>query len=326
MKKVIVTGGAGFIGAYLVRKFDALGWDVGVVDNYTRSFPERLASLADRVKIHKADVRNEDQLSKIFEKTELVVHLAAVNGTENFYTNPDLVLDVGVRGIISVVNACRRANVQDLIVASSAEVYQCPNVVPTPEDIPLMLPNSKNPRYSYGASKIISELIAFNYHRSFFRKLQVFRPHNIYGPDMGFKHVIPNIISSALRCTREGEKILRLKGSGTDTRAFCYVDDAVDAIVTMYSRGETREIFHIGSSEEISISHLAKKLLDEMNLNLSVEFEDLIDGGTPRRCPDINKISKLGFEPKIGLEAGLRKTVSWYSKTHQIISASNSLV
>lgn len=110
-------------------------------------------------------------LERAFAGAEVVMHLAAINGTENFYKRPELVLDVGLRGALAVVDAGRNTDVSDLLIASSAEVYQTPTVVPTPETIPLTLPDSRNPRYSYGGSKIISELIAFNYARDYCRKV-----------------------------------------------------------------------------------------------------------------------------------------------------------
>src|SRR5262249_27716639 len=147
---------------------------------------------------------------------------AAINGTENFYKQPELVLDVGIRGCLAVVGACRRAGVAKLAVASSAEVYQTPGVVPTPEATPLMLPDSLNPRYSYGGAKIASELIAFNYGQQFFEKVQVFRPHNVYGPDMGWKHVVPQFIERALELRgKYGDTApFEMQGRGTDTRGF----------------------------------------------------------------------------------------------------------
>ena len=101
--------------------------------------------------------------------------------------------------MFSVVEACQDAGVYDLVVASSAEVYHQPQTVPTPEDAPLVIPDSFNPRYSYAGSKLVSELISFNCGRDFFNKVQVFRPHNVYGPDMGFKHVIPQFFVRAIK-------------------------------------------------------------------------------------------------------------------------------
>ena len=187
--RVVVTGGSGFIGAHLVKRLVHDGWDVVVVDNLLRGDARRLAEVADHVVLFDCDVRDEESLTRAFAGAEVVMHLAAVNGTENFYKHPELVLDVGLRGALAVVNAGRAADVPDLIVASSAEVYQTPSIVPTPETAALTLPDSLNPRFSYGGSKIASELIAFNYAQDHYRKVQVFRPHNVYGPDMGWKHV-----------------------------------------------------------------------------------------------------------------------------------------
>ena len=260
--RIVVTGGGGFIGAYLVRRMVRDGWDVAVVDTMVRGEAGRLAEVADDIELFTSDVRDQDALERAFAGAEVVMHLAAINGTENFYKRPELVLDVGLRGALAVVNAGRSAGVPDLVVASSAEVYQTPSVVPTPETIPLMLPDSLNPRYSYGGSKIATELIALNYAQDHYRKVQVFRPHNVYGPDMGYKHVIPQFIdraTSARDATSQGPARFEIQGDGTQTRAFCYVDDIVDGVLTMYENGGHREVFHIGNDEEVSIRDLADR-------------------------------------------------------------------
>ncbi|MDT5266974.1 MAG: hypothetical protein QOI90_3600, partial [Mycobacterium sp.] len=174
-RRVVVTGGGGFIGAYLVKRLVRDGWDVAVVDSMVRGDASRFAEVAGDVDLFTCDVRDQDALERAFAGAEVVMHLAAINGTENFYKRPELVLDVGLRGALAVVDAGRAAGVPDMVVASTAEVYQTPAVVPTPETIPLMLPDSLNPRYSYGGSKIVSELIAFNYAQDHYRQVQVFR-------------------------------------------------------------------------------------------------------------------------------------------------------
>ncbi len=206
-RRAVITGGGGFIGAYLTKRMVADGWDVAVVDNMVRGDAKRFAGVADDVELFTCDVRDQAALEKAFAGAEVVMHLAAVNGTENFYTNPpELVLEVGMLGALAVTNAARAAGVPDLVFASTAEVYQTPAVIPTPpETIPLMLPDSLNPRYSYGGGKIVSELIAFNYGREHYRKVQIFRPHNIFGPDMGWKHVEPQFIMRALAAKDAGD-------------------------------------------------------------------------------------------------------------------------
>ena len=313
--RAVVTGGGGFIGAYLVKRLVREGWDVAVVDTMVRGEASRFAEVADSVELFTCDVRDEAALEVAFAGAQVVMHLAAINGTENFYKRPELVLDVGLRGALAVVNACQKADVPDLVVASSAEVYQTPAIVPTPETIPLMLPDSLNPRYSYGGSKIVSELIAFDYGRDHFRKVQVFRPHNVYGPNMGWKHVIPQFIVRAAAARDASDGIaapFEIQGDGSETRAFCYVDDIVNGVLTMYEHGGHREIYHIGNDEEVSIRDLAGRIGKTLGVELEVLPGDSAAGGTPRRCPDISKMRALGYQPWVFLDEGLERTGSWY--------------
>lgn len=302
------------MGAYLTKRLLRDGWEVVVIDNLLRGEIGRLAEVIDDVQFLTVDIRDEDRVADAIRGCDVVIHLAAVNGTENFYLRPELVLDVGLRGALAVVNGCRRVGVPDLVLASSAEVYQMPQVVPTPETIPLMLPDCLNPRYSYGGSKIVSELIAFDYAREHFRKVQVFRPHNVYGPNMGWKHVIPQLIVRAAEVIESGARPARMQiqGDGRETRAFCYVDDAVDGILTMYERGGHREVYHIGNDDEISILNLVERVGAAMGCELIAAPGQAAAGGTPRRCPDISKMRALGYQPRVNLDEGLRRTTEWY--------------
>ena len=313
-RKCVVTGGSGFIGAYLTRRLVADGWRVTVIDNLLRAEARRLDPVADEIDMRTIDVRDVEQVSKAVAGAEVVFHLAAVNGTENFYKQPELVLDVGLRGALAVVNACRDSDVPDLVVASSAEVYQTPAIVPTDENIPLLLPDSLNPRYSYGGSKIVSELIAFNYAQDHFRKVQVFRPHNVYGPDMGFKHVLPQFAMRAISLAAEHGTDFKIEGDGQQTRAFAYVDDVVDGIVKMYAHGDHREVYHIGNDDEVSIERVALQMCVLAGINdANVIAGQEAAGGTLRRCPDISKMRNLGYSPSVTLEDGLHRLFEWYA-------------
>jgi UDP-glucose 4-epimerase len=316
-KRAVVTGAGGFIGAYLVRALLHRAYRVACIDNLARGDLRRLAGELDSIEFHRLDVRDEEGIVPVLRGADVVFHLAAINGTENFYLRPQLVLDVGLRGALAVVGACAKAGVPDLVVASSAEVYQTPPKVPTDETVPLTLPNSLNPRYSYGGSKIVSELIAFDYHREHFKKVQVFRPHNVYGPDMGFKHVIPQFITRMLSLDEDSpDKVLgfEIQGDGSETRAFAYVDDVVGGILLMYERGGHREIYHIGNDEEVSIAHLARVVAEALGMEIQVTKGPAAEGGTPRRCPDISKMRSLGYSPRVNLAEGVAKTVDWYRR------------
>lgn len=309
--KVAVTGAAGFIGAYLSRRLADDGHDVVAIDNFLRGEPARIAGHAG-IRGERCDVRDTDALASALDDVETVFHLAAINGTENFYNRPELVLDVGVRGVLAVMDAARRAGVPDIVVASSAEVYQTPAVVPTDETTAMVIPDPLNPRYSYGGSKLISELIAFNYGKDVFRQVQVFRPHNVYGPDMGWKHVIPQLIGKAQAAAAAGESAIEIQGDGSETRAFCYVDDIVDGIIRMHAAGGHREVYHIGSMEEVSIRDLVGRIVTGLGLALDVRPGPAMEGGTPRRCPDIGKMGAIGYVPRITLDEGLLRTIAWY--------------
>ena len=321
MARAVVTGGGGFIGAYLVRRLVHDGWQTVCVDNMARGDTSRFADVAADVELHTCDVRDAAAVATAAKGSDVVFHLAAINGTENFYKRPELVLDVGLRGALAVVEACQNADVPDLVVASSAEVYQTPAVVPTDETIPLMLPDSLNPRYSYGGSKIVSELIAFNYGQEHFRQVQVFRPHNVYGADMGWKHVIPQFILRALDARDRGDPTFPIQSDGAETRAFAHVDDVVDGILTMYQNGTHREVYHIGNDHEVSIADLVRLTGRTLGTELRIVPGEAAAGGTPRRCPDISKMRALGYSPAVGLEDGVARTARWYEANRDHVPA-----
>jgi UDP-glucose 4-epimerase len=327
MKRIcVVTGGCGFIGAYLVRKLIQLNWQVRVVDNCIRGEKSRLADVSNDINFFNCDIRDTSSLQLAFKSADVVFHLAAINGTENFYNQPELVLDVGIRGMLAVIDACRINNVPDLVVASSAEVYQTANIIPTDETVALTLPDSLNPRYSYGGSKILSELIAFNYGKQYFRKVQVFRPHNVYGPNMGWKHVIPQFITRALACKAQNKTEFSIQGSGNETRSFAYVDDVIDGIITMYEHGKHRNIYHIGNDQEVSIKNLVSMIAKTLNIELEIISNNIALGSVFRRCPDIKKIKNIGYKPQINLQQGIKFTCNWYMQNKNQNMLQNELL
>jgi len=147
-----------------------------------------LESVANQIEFVEADIRDAVAVERVIENIDVVCHLAYINGTEYFYSQPELVLDVAIRGMLNVIDGCKKQGCKELIIASSSEVYQTPPEVPTSEQVPLMVPDVSNPRFSYGGGKILWELMAMNYGRDWFNRVVVFRPHNVYGPDMGWEH------------------------------------------------------------------------------------------------------------------------------------------
>jgi len=314
-RKILVTGGSGFIGSALVTRLVGDGHALRVLDDNSRGAPRRLAAVEKDIEFVGGDVRDPDAVDAAVKGVDEVHHLAYVNGTEFFYSAPELVLDVGVKGMINVLDACRKHNVRDLILASSSEVYQTPPKIPTDETAPLIVPDPLNPRYSYGGGKIISELMAVNYGRKFFERVLIFRPHNVYGPDMGWEHVVPQFalrLKEAADAHPSGALPFTIQGSGEETRSFCFVDDLVEGVIAMRASGEHLGIYHVGTTEEISVAGLARRMAQHIGRDIALQTGPRLAGSTPRRCPDISKLAALGYKPRVSLAQGLATTIDWY--------------
>lgn len=316
MKTVLVTGGSGFLGSALVRRLLGIGHHVRVFDDNSRGHMRRLKDLEGDFEFIHGDIRDSNAVEQAVRGVDSVCHLAFINGTEFFYTMPELVLEVGVKGILNVVDACLKHAVPELILASSSEVYQEAAVVPTDETVPLSIPDPLNPRYSYAAGKLISEVIALNYGRTRFKRVVVFRPHNVYGPDMGWEHVIPQFVLRMKEACQNPENPVRfpIQGTGKQTRAFVFVDDFIDGLMLTIEKGEHLGIYHIGSMEEVTIETLARAVGECFDRPVAVMPSEPALGGTSRRCPDIHRLAAFGFLPKYSLKEGLRTTVKWYDE------------
>ena len=315
MPMTLITGGTGFIGSALVRRFVGEGRKIRVVDNDLRGSRARLNDVADKMEFVNADVRDVTAMTEAAQGIDTLVHLAALNGTENFYNRPELVLDVGIRGMYGALDAAAAAGVRNFILASSSEAYQTPTMVPTPEDVPLMIPDPWNSRYSYGGSKLISEIMLANYHRAAFDRAVIFRPHNVYGPDMGWEHVLPQLIlraDAAIRATPTGVVPFEIQGDGSQTRSFVHIEDFLDGLTTIIDRGADRTVYHIGTDEELSIGAVVDTIFDYFGRKAAIVPTPLPLGSTMRRCPDISRLAALGYTPSRRLKDGLPSVADWY--------------
>jgi len=306
--KVLVTGGRGFIGARLVKRLVADGADVRVLDDGSRSDAE----LPIEVDTLNADVRDAEAVRASCRGVDAVAHLAAVQGTGNFYEIPDLVLDVNLRGVLNVAQACAAEDVRRLVFSSSSEVYGVPTQFPTPESSPLVVSDPTNPRWSYAASKIAGELVVVHTARRHGFEYVILRYHNVYGPAMGWDHVIPQFISRLIH-----EQEFTVQGDGSQRRAFCYVDDAVGPTLAALTAAEAANgIFNVGNpAEEYSISDLVAALERVSGRTIRPRHVPFERGGTDRRLPDVSRAERvLGLRPSVTLEEGLRRTYNWYAQ------------
>lgn len=317
-KNILITGGAGFIGINIAKKLRDLGNKITIYDNLSR---ESIRYDVDGLKINfvKGDIRDRTKLNNTLKNIDVVFHLAFINGTRFFYDNPKNVIDVGLEGILNLMKCMKKNNNKELYLASSSEVYQTPLRIPTNENEILKIPDVYNPRYSYGSTKAISEVISVHYGKEFLEKLIIFRPHNVYGPNMGKEHVIPSILNKVLLAKKNNLNFIEIEGSGKETRSFNYIDDFCYGIELLFNCENTFETFNIGSNDEIKIIDLVKKILFQLKIDLDIKTSKIKAGSTKRRCPDIKKISSLGYFAKTNLEDGLNKTINWYLKDFEQI-------
>lgn len=314
MSKVLVTGGAGFLGSHLAEYFRFNGHEVVVLDNMFRG-----KYIPMKCKFFKMDLVYEyDRLVELLKrlKPEIVIHYAAINGTKYFYDIPLKVLDQNVRMTQNLLKALDGVDSVDKIVyASSSEVYGEPMKLPTPEDHPILV-NIKADRDSYAISKAIGEFYVRLYSEERGIKYIILRIFNTYGPRMDtseYGQVIPEFIRKILH-----EKEFTIYGDGKQTRTFMYVDDHVRLVYKLVLKANNI-IVNIGSDKEISILELAKIMHELVGKPFKVRFLPARPYDRKRRCPDITLLKSIVNDvPKVTLEDGLLKTMSYYTKVWKL--------
>ena len=299
MKKILVTGGTGFIGSAISKYFSKKGYKITILDNNSRGKLRRI-NKNNNIKFIKGDITKYKDVYNALKGQDCIFHLAAINGTRFFYEKPDKVLDVSCKGIINIIDAAKSFKIKNIFLASSSEVYHSPIKIPTDENEPIKIPDVFNPRFSYAGGKILTELIGIN-NAKFFKKMIIFRPHNVYGIDMGNEHVIPELIFKV----KNAKKSINIKGSGQQTRSFIYIDDFLDAFNLIFKKGKNLNIYNIGTKEQIKILDLAKVIIKTSNKKLKIKKGKIANGGTEKRTPNISKIQKLGFKQKFNIKKGI---------------------
>jgi nucleoside-diphosphate-sugar epimerase len=321
MKQILITGGAGFVGYHLARYHVELGDKVILFDNLFKSEgkkdPELEVLLDDpNVLMFQVDLKSPVTDVDVTGTIDIVYHLAAINGTRLFYEIPYEVCRDNLLLTLNLLNWLENHKVGSLLYSSSSEVYAGADKfdllnIPTDEQAPVIFPQPTDVRFSYGTSKFMGEFLCIYYGKKFNVPASVIRYHNIYGPRMGFKHVIPEF---ALRLKKQ-ENPFNIYG-GSETRAFCYVDDAVKATHLVAAAPECEgEIVHIGNATETTINDLARLMMDLFGESFELKECGGLSSSVSRRCPDTAKLKKLtGFEAKIDLKDGLSRTLDWYLK------------
>ena len=305
--RVLVTGGAGFIGSHLCDRLIADGYDVLCVDNYYSSTKDNIAHLLDHPRF---EAIRHDITFPLYVEVDEIYHLACPASPIHYQRDPVQTTKTAVHGSINVLGLAKRTKAR-VLLTSTSEVYGDPLVHPQREDYWGNV-NPIGPRACYDEGKRCAETLFFDYHRQHDVKIKVARLFNTYGPRM-HPHdgrVVSNFIVSAL-----ANQPLTVYGSGDQTRSFCYIDDLIDALVRlMHSSDEITGPMNLGNPSEFTISELADLVLSRTGSAAGITHLSLPQDDPVRRQPDISLAREmLDWQPRVPLEEGLARTIEYFT-------------
>lgn len=319
MKKILVTGGAGFIGYFLVKELlKDENNKIVIFDNmYRGRMDDEFKKIISNknISFYQGDLTDYNLFMSLDRDFDYIYHLAAVIGVKNVIKNPDKVLHDNAIITLNLMEFAKNLkSLKKILFSSTSEIYAGTLKhfgldIPTDEKVKLTLDDIKSPRTTYMLSKMYGESIFFNYGGKYNIPFTIVRYHNVYGPRMGFLHVIPEML---LKITNE--KVVEV-ASPKHTRSMCFVDDAVQMTIKACEKKITnKEILNIGNhNEEISIIDLTKTIANILGKEIEIKTLPDTVGSPKRRCPNISKIIKLtGYSPKVNLIEGIKKTYDWY--------------
>lgn len=319
MKKVLLLGGAGFIGfsiaKYLAEKG---GYKITIADNFFRAggkIDYILQSLVDEhnIRIVSGDFTESKYFLELEKDYDYVYMLASVVGVDYVNEMPHEIIRINTALIYNTLEWLRSSKCGKVLFTSTSECYAgtieaFDYQIPTAESVPLAIKDITHPRFTYAVTKMLGESGFIQYANKLDFECTIVRYHNVYGPRMGFKHVIPHLVQRFLN----GENPFKIYGAD-QTRSFNYIDDAVNGTVLAMEKGGNGEIYHIGMQEEISIKELIQYTGELMSFKGDYINAPTYPGSVARRCPDISKAKKeLGYEPKVSWKSGLENTINWY--------------
>lgn len=304
--RVLVTGGAGFIGSHLCERLLNDGHDVLAVDNYYSSTKDNIAHLLSNPRF---EMIRHDITFPLFVEVDEIYHLACPASPIHYQRDPVQTTKTAVHGSINMLGLAKRTGAR-ILLTSTSEVYGDPLVHPQSEDYWGNV-NPIGPRACYDEGKRAAETLFFDYYRQHDLKIKVVRLFNTYGPRMHPRdgRVVSNFIVSAIK-----DQPLTVYGDGEQTRSFCYIDDLIDGLLAMMQApGDVIGPINLGNPGEFTIGELAQKVIAMTGTASSLEHRPLPTDDPIRRQPDITRARQvLGWDPAVALDDGLTKTIAYF--------------
>jgi dTDP-glucose 4,6-dehydratase len=308
--RAVVTGGAGFLGSHLCDRLLAEGWEVLALDNFITGMPVNVSHLKKNknFRLQKADVSTP---LKVSGKVGYVLHFASPASPPDYLKHPIATMMVGSVGTKNALDLALAKNAK-FFLASTSECYGDPEVSPQPEEYWGNV-NPVGPRGVYDEAKRFSEAMTMAYHRYHGVDTHIVRIFNTYGPRMRLNdgRALPNFVYQAL-----SGNPLTIYGDGKQTRSFCYVSDLIEGIYRLMLSDERLPV-NVGNPSEITILEFAERIRKQFANPPKIVFESLPEDDPKRRCPDISKAKRiLNWEPKVGLEEGLKLTLAYFKEVY----------
>jgi len=317
--RVLITGGAGFIGSHLADAYLHRGDEVFIIDDLSTGSIENIRHLKDHPRFHYTieNVHNQPVTAELVDQCDVVFHLAAAVGVKLIVESPVRTIETNVHGTEVVLSLANKKK-KKVLIASTSEVYGLSNEVPFREDGNLVMGATTKGRWSYACSKAIDEFLALAYWREKKLPTIVVRLFNTVGPRQTGQYgmVIPTFVKQAL-----AGRPITVYGDGKQSRCFCYVGDVVGALMRLMDEPKAvGEVFNVGSNQEITILELARKVKELTKSGSEITFtpyDEAYEEGfedMPRRIPDVSKVNRLvGFKPAMPLDRVLRTVIDFHS-------------
>ena len=302
---IVITGGSGFVGSYLCEKLINDGHKIIVIDNLLTGSTENINDLLDNENFSFIEHDVQDHI-EIEDKVDYVLHFASAASPKAYTEHPVNTLKAGSVGTINTLGLAKKHSAEYLL-ASTSEVYGDPLISPQNEEYWGNV-NPNGERSMYDEAKRFAEAAVATYSRSYGLKTKIVRIFNTYGPRMQLNdgRVVTNFIVQALR-----NENITIYGDGTQTRSFSYVEDTVAGIISLMNSTEY-DVFNIGNPNEMTVGKLAEKIIELTDSTSEIKYLELPNDDPKQRKPDITKAkTKLNWEPKVNLDEGLAKTITW---------------